>query len=98
MGADTSIAAGAEAAADFAHNNVAMARLTGAQALARARRAEGIDGVFGIVGTHNIGLFDALYEVADAARLIPARHAGSAGFMAVARPGGAFATIPPPWL
>src|SRR5215470_4332740 len=59
-----------------------MTRLTGGQALARALRAEGIDVVFGIVGTHNVGLFDGLYEVADDVRLIAARHEGSAGFMA----------------
>ncbi len=58
-----------------------MTRLTGGQALARALRAEGIDVVFGIVGTHNVDLFDGLYEV-DGLRVITARHESGAGFMA----------------
>jgi thiamine pyrophosphate-dependent acetolactate synthase large subunit-like protein len=37
-----------------------VTRLTGGQALARALRAEGIDVIFGIVGTHNVNLFDGL--------------------------------------
>src|SRR5919201_3890721 len=55
--------------------------LTGAQALARALRAAGIEVVFGIVGTHNVDLFDGLYEVPQL-RGVPARHEGNAGFMA----------------
>jgi thiamine pyrophosphate-dependent acetolactate synthase large subunit-like protein len=58
-----------------------MQRLSGGQALARALRSEGIEIVFGIVGTHNVGLFDGLYDVPEL-RVIAARHEGSAGFMA----------------
>src|SRR5438034_9811365 len=58
-----------------------MPLLTGGQALARALRAEGIEIVFGIVGTHNATLFDGLYDVPDL-RVTAARHEGSAGFMA----------------
>src|SRR5438045_7201010 len=58
-----------------------MALVTGGQALARALRAEGIEIVFGIVGTHNATLFDGLFDVPEI-RVIAARHEGSAGFMA----------------
>jgi acetolactate synthase-1/2/3 large subunit len=58
-----------------------MPRLSGGQALARALSAEGIEVVFGIVGTHNADLFDGLYEVPQL-RVVPARHEGNAGFMA----------------
>jgi len=37
-----------------------MPVLTAGQALARALSNEGIEVVFGIVGTHNVGLFDGL--------------------------------------
>ena len=40
-----------------------MTELSGAQALARALRTEGIQVVFGIVGTHNVHLFDGLFDV-----------------------------------
>jgi thiamine pyrophosphate-dependent acetolactate synthase large subunit-like protein len=40
-----------------------MPLVTGGQALARALRAEGVEIVFGIVGTHNATLFDGLYDV-----------------------------------
>ncbi|HEX8967993.1 MAG TPA: thiamine pyrophosphate-binding protein [Chloroflexota bacterium] len=58
-----------------------MPRLSGGQALARALRTEGVEVVFGIVGTHNVDLFDGLYTVPEV-RVIPARHEGGAGFMA----------------
>src|SRR5437667_7329966 len=58
-----------------------MTRLTGGQALGRAIRAEGIEVVFGIVGTHNVELFDGLYDV-EGVRVITTRHEQGAGFMA----------------
>ena len=58
-----------------------MPALTGGQAVARALRAEGVQVVFGIVGTHSVGLFDGLYDVADL-RVITTRHEAGAGFMA----------------
>jgi acetolactate synthase-1/2/3 large subunit len=58
-----------------------MARLRGGQAVARALRAEGIDTVFGIVGTHNSLIFDGLTDVPDL-RVVTSRHEGGAGFMA----------------
>src|SRR3954467_15242868 len=58
-----------------------MARLRGGQAVARAMHAEGIDTVFGIVGTHNSLIFDGLTELSDL-RIVTTRHEGGAGFMA----------------
>jgi acetolactate synthase I/II/III large subunit len=58
-----------------------VARMNGGQAVARALRAEGIDVVFGIVGTHNIQIFDGLYDRTDA-RIVTTRHEQGAGFMA----------------
>src|ERR687887_1263791 len=58
-----------------------MTELSGAQALARALRAEGIEILFGIVGTHNVALFDGLFDVPEI-RVVAARHEASAGFMA----------------
>ena len=58
-----------------------MARLRGGQAVARALKAEGIDTVFGIVGTHNSLIFDGLTDLDDL-RVVTTRHEGGAGFMA----------------
>jgi acetolactate synthase-1/2/3 large subunit len=58
-----------------------MARLRGGQAVARALHAEGIDTVFGIVGTHNSLIFDGLTDL-PAMRVVTTRHEGGAGFMA----------------
>ena len=58
-----------------------MARLRGGQAVARALHAEGIDTVFGIVGTHNSLIFDGLTDLPEM-RVVTTRHEGGAGFMA----------------
>lgn len=58
-----------------------MTRLRGGQAVARSLRAEGIDTVFGIVGTHNSLIFDGLTDLSDV-RVVTTRHEGGAGFMA----------------
>ena len=58
-----------------------MARMTGGQAIAATLKAEGIDHIFGIVGTHNCPLYDAV--VGDAAfRVVTARHEQGAALMA----------------
>ncbi|MBX6771177.1 MAG: thiamine pyrophosphate-binding protein [Chloroflexi bacterium] len=58
-----------------------MPVLTGAQALVRALEAHGVRFVFGIAGTHNLPIFDALRE-ARVIRTIVARHEQGAAFMA----------------
>ena len=58
-----------------------MPALSGGQALARALRSAGLDVLFGIVGTHNVSLFDGIYDAPDL-RLVTTRHEAGAGFMA----------------
>src|SRR5262245_24446823 len=58
-----------------------MARLRGGQAVAQALHAEGIDTVFGIVGTHNSRICDGLTDLPEL-RGETTRHEGGAGFMA----------------
>jgi acetolactate synthase-1/2/3 large subunit len=56
-------------------------KLTGGQIVVRALEAEGIECCFGIPGTHNIELYDALHEAARV-RPILVTDEQSAGFMA----------------
>ena len=58
-----------------------MARMTGGRAVAQALKAEGIDHVFGIVGTHDCALFDG---VADDPffKVVTVRHEQGASMMA----------------
>jgi acetolactate synthase-1/2/3 large subunit len=58
-----------------------MQRMTGGQAVAAALKTEGIDHVFGIVGTHDCPLFDGVFE--DAAfNVVTVRHEQGAALMA----------------
>jgi acetolactate synthase-1/2/3 large subunit len=58
-----------------------MPRMTGGRAVAEALKVEGIEHVFGIVGTHNCPLFDGVY--ADPAiRTVTVRHEQGAAMMA----------------
>ena len=77
-----------------------MRRMTGGRAMAEALRVEGVEHVFGIVGTHSVHLFDGLFDE-PAVRLITARHEQGAAMMAVgyARASGSIAacyTVPGP--
>lgn len=58
-----------------------MALMTGADALVLALKAEGVDTIFGIPGTHNLAIYDALYRDGHI-RHITARHEQGAAFMA----------------
>ena len=58
-----------------------MARMTGGQAIAASLKAEGIEHVFGIVGTHNCPLYDGAYED-DALNMVTVRHEQGAALMA----------------
>lgn len=55
--------------------------MTGGQAVAAALRVEGIDHVFGIVGTHDNPLFDAVRDD-NSIRVVTARHEQGAALMA----------------
>ncbi len=56
-------------------------RMTGGEAVVRSLKAHGVDTVFGIPGTHNLGIYDALREMGSI-RHILARHEQGAAFMA----------------
>ncbi len=56
-------------------------RMTGGEAVVRSLKAHGVDTVFGIPGTHNLGIYDALRETSGI-RHILARHEQGAAFMA----------------
>ena len=58
-----------------------MPRMTGGQAVAAALRAEGVDHVFGIVGTHDCPLFDGVYGD-PAFKVVTVRHEQGASLMA----------------
>ncbi|MBI1394976.1 MAG: thiamine pyrophosphate-binding protein [Betaproteobacteria bacterium] len=58
-----------------------MQSMTGGQALAASLKAEGIDHVFGIVGTHNCPLFDGVHGESGM-RVVTVRHEQGASMMA----------------
>ena len=59
-----------------------MARMTAAQALVESLRAQGVDTIFGIISSHTMEIFDALYDHQDAIRFISTRHEQAAAMMA----------------
>ena len=59
-----------------------MAQLKGGQAVVESLRAQGVDTVFGIISTHMMEVYDALYDHRDAIRFISARHEHAAALMA----------------
>jgi acetolactate synthase-1/2/3 large subunit len=58
-----------------------MTQMTGGQAVVAALKAEGVEVIFGIPGTQNLPIFDALVDE-PAIRLIANRHEQGAGYMA----------------
>ena len=78
-----------------------MARLKGAQAVVESLRAQGVDTVFGIISTHMMEVYDALYDHRDDIRFISTRHEHAAAFMAdgyarvTGRPGVCFTSTGP---
>src|SRR5436190_14995964 len=79
-----------------------MRRMTGGRAVAEALRVEGVEHVFGIVGTHSVNLFDGLFDE-PRLRLVTPRHEQGAAMMAAgyARASGKIAacyTVPGPGL
>src|SRR5581483_52470 len=58
-----------------------MPSLTGGAAVVKALEAHGVEHVFGIAGTHNLAIYDALRE-STRIRSIVARHEQGAGYMA----------------
>src|SRR5919199_3930925 len=79
-----------------------MRRMTGGRAVAEALRVEGVEHVFGIVGTHSVNLFDGLFDE-PRLQLVTPRHEQGAAMMAAgyARASGKIAacyTVPGPGL
>src|SRR5512134_528957 len=60
---------------------VDMQRMTGGRAVAAALKTEGVDHVFGIVGTHDCALFDGVYDD-PAFKVVTVRHEQGASMMA----------------
>lgn len=58
-----------------------MQRMTGGRAVAMALKAEGIDHIFGIVGTHDCPLFDGVHGDPDF-KVVTVRHEQGASLMA----------------
>jgi len=58
-----------------------MQRITGGRAVALALKTEGIDHIFGIVGTHDCPLFDGVYGDPDF-KVVTVRHEQGASLMA----------------
>ena len=59
-----------------------MAQLKGGQAVIESLRAQGVDTIFGIISTHMMNIYDALYDHTDAIRFISTRHEHAAALMA----------------
>ena len=59
-----------------------MTKMSAAQALIQSLRAQGVDTIFGIISSHTMEIFDALYDHQDAIRFISARHEQAAAMMA----------------
>ncbi len=59
-----------------------MAKMSAARALVESLRAQGVDTVFGIISSHTMEIFDALYDHRDVIRIISARHEHAAAMMA----------------
>src|SRR5512135_3012657 len=59
-----------------------MSKKKGAELIAEFLVKEKIPYVFGICGHGNVGLLDALYDVADKVKLVSPRHEQCAGHMA----------------
>lgn len=79
-----------------------MRRMKGGRAVVEALRVEGVEHVFGIVGTHSVDLFDGLFDE-PALHLVTARHEQGAAMMAAgySRASGRIAacfTVPGPGL
>src|SRR5688572_13833253 len=58
-----------------------MPRMTGGRAVAEALKTEGVDHIFGIVGTHDCPLFDGVFDD-PAFKVVTVRHEQGASLMA----------------
>ena len=66
--------------------------MTGVEAVVAALGAHGVDTLFAVPAVQNDWLFNALYDVGDAIRVVHTRHEQGAGYLAL---GAALATGQP---
>ncbi len=59
-----------------------MPTLKAGQATVQSLRAHGVDTIFGIISSHTMEIFDALYDYRDTIRFISSRHEHAAAMMA----------------
>ena len=59
-----------------------MPLMTGGKAVVESLKAHGVDTIFGIISTHTMYMYDALYHEQDSIRFIGGRHEHALGFMA----------------
>ena len=59
-----------------------MPLMTGGKAVVECLKAHDVDTIFGIISTHTMHIYDALYHEQDAIRFIGGRHEHALGFMA----------------
>ncbi|MFK8050556.1 MAG: thiamine pyrophosphate-dependent enzyme [Halioglobus sp.] len=80
-----------------------MSKMTGAQAIIKSLRVNGVDTVFGLPGGQLDYLFDAMYEEGENIRLIHSRHEQGVAYMAYGYAKstgkiGTYAVVPGPGL
>ncbi len=59
-----------------------MAEMTAARCIVECLKAHGVDTIFGLIASHTLHLYDALYDYQDSIRFIGGRHEHAVGFMA----------------
>ncbi|HOP21014.1 MAG TPA: thiamine pyrophosphate-binding protein, partial [Amphiplicatus sp.] len=62
-------------------NGSGAAQKSAGDIVVEALRAEGVAAIFGIVGSHVVGIYEALRQAPDI-RAVSARHEGAASYMA----------------
>ena len=59
-----------------------MPSVTGGKAIVECLKSHGVDTVFGIISTHTMYIYDALYDEKETMQFIGGRHEHAVGFMA----------------
>ena len=59
-----------------------MPSVTGGKAVVECLKSHGVDTVFGIISTHTMHIYDALYDNKEIIQFIGGRHEHAVGFMA----------------
>ena len=59
-----------------------MTEMTAERCIVECLKAHGVDTIFGLIASHTLHLYDALYDYQDSVRFIGGRHEHAVGFMA----------------